>query len=74
MRSTKTDKVVSIAKTRSKECEEKALKAIEDLENKGEHITYYKVEQCSGVSRSTLYNNPRISKLIKEKRNQKRKE
>ena len=68
MKDTKCSTVVTMAKKRSIECEKKALKAIEDLETKGERITYYKVEKCSGVSRSTLYNNAFISKLIKEKR------
>ena len=69
--SNKTEKVVQLAKEKTKEKEEHVLKIIKEIKETGEKITFYSVYNKANVSKSFVYGNETIRKKIEEERNQK---
>lgn len=62
----KTTKIIEHSKNKTILTQEKAINAINEMIAAGEDITYYSVRQKTGISKSFLYKNEEVNKLIKE--------
>lgn len=66
--SDKTLKIRSMAKEKSAKRQQEVIKAIKLMKKNGEKISFYSVQKRTGASKSYLYTNEEISKLIQEAR------
>ena len=64
----KYDRIVEISKARTMKCEQICKETIKKMIDNGEKVNLYQVEKKTGVSKSFLYHNEEISKLIKSMR------
>ena len=63
-----TDKVVSMAKMKSESTKQLVIDTINAMIEKGEDITFYSVYKKAGVSKSFVYNNQEVRKIIESQR------
>lgn len=66
--SDKTLKIRSMAKEKSAKRQQEVISAIKLMKKNGEKISFYSVQKRTGASKSYLYTNEEISKLIQEAR------
>lgn len=62
----RVERIVNYSKQRSEEVKERVLEALQTLIDSGENITFYKVAQLSGASKSFLYTNKEVHDAIKK--------
>jgi hypothetical protein len=68
MSSLNTEKIIQLAKEKTAEKEQQALSAIESLKGGGKKITFYSVAKETGLSKTFLYNNESVRKVIEDAR------
>lgn len=51
---------------RKRKTEQRVMRALSVIRDEGEHVTFSLVSQVSGVSRTTLYNTPRLRRVIEQ--------
>lgn len=59
-----TDKIISMAKTKTEVTKNKVIDTVNKMLQDGEKITFYSVYKNSGVSKSFVYNNDEIRLII----------
>lgn len=60
----RVEKIVAMAKEKSEKRKADVLQAIKELAESGNKVTFYKVSQLTGASKSFLYNNQEIADAI----------
>jgi hypothetical protein len=68
MASCKTDKIIRLAKEKTAEKERLALNAISGLIAGGQKVTFYSIAKETGLSKTFLYNNNSVRRVIEEAR------
>ena len=64
MASSKTEKIVKLAKEKTQEKERLALQAVEELVNEGQKVSFYSIAKQTGLSKTFLYNNDSVRQVI----------
>lgn len=65
-REERTARLIKHSKEKSEQRKQLALETLQSIIDNGEKVTFYKVAQLSGVSKSFLYTNQSVKEAIKE--------
>ena len=68
MASSKTEKIVKLAKEKTQEKERLALQAVEGLLGEGQKVSFYSVAKQTGLSKTFLYKNDSVRQVIESAR------